>query len=135
MHLGVVSGSSQLSQRGGDYPTMEERLTAPVESDLLFGVQVGEGGMVAHAITNSAMNLGCDDLGGHGGNVANCGAAATVTADVGKYHVLSSAPEEECQQVEQELIEASTAPAQAITKNMSVFRTGPKKNKWIESLN
>ncbi|OLP88022.1 hypothetical protein AK812_SmicGene30703 [Symbiodinium microadriaticum] len=36
--------------------------------------------------------------------------------DVGKYHVLSSALEE------------------AITKDMSVFRTGPRKDKWIESL-
>ena len=87
---------------------------------------------MAHAITNSTMNLGCDDLGGHDGDVANCTAAATVTADVGKYHVLSSALEEECQQVEQDLIEDSTGPAQAITKNMSVFR--PRKDKWIESL-
>ena len=36
-----------------ELPTLEERLNGPVEGDLLFGVQVGDGGMVAHAITNS----------------------------------------------------------------------------------
>ena len=58
-----------------ELPTLEERPNGPAEGHLLFGVQAGDGGMVAHAITNSTMNPGNDDLGRHDGDVANCAAA------------------------------------------------------------